>query len=219
MNCLRPLMAVVAASMALLSGCDRAERDWREAQKTNTFAAYNAYRTNYPKNAHVAEARSGVEKLEWREAQSKGTIEAYETYLKSEPDGAHAADAHSRAESLDWTSTVSAGPKASSAYVAFHRKYPGSDRVNAITADLECSQNIAISFGSGFTGSMSLSSLTVNVKGHKELSGEYLLDQPGTKSLIDIYERRGGTIGPLPKANLLVAEFKGRRRIVAVESQ
>lgn len=115
----------------------------------------------------------------------------------------------------DWTAARQANTTA--AYLDFHHKYPGSTRLTAVTADVECSQNLSISVGSGLSGTASMSSLNVDVSGHPELSGEYQPNEAGARSLIERYIERGGTIGKLPHAHLLVAEVNGGPRIVAVD--
>jgi hypothetical protein len=105
-----------------------------------------------------------------------------------------------------------------SAYLDFHRKHPGSTRLTAVTADVECSQNLSISLGGyGLSGTASMSSLDVRVSGHAELSGDYRTDEAGARSLVERYVKLGGTIGKLPHAHLLVAQVSGRPRIVAVD--
>jgi hypothetical protein len=210
------VLTVVALTLA---GCNRTEEDWTVAKQANTIAAYKEFLTNYPDGAHAEDARNGIEALDWKDAQTKGTVDAYEGYLKAHASGAHADAAKSGVESLDWEETGAKGAGAFSAYVDFHRKYPDSTRLTAVTADVECSQNRSISFGGyGLSGTAGMSSLNVDVRGHRELSGEYRADEAGALSLIERYVELGGTIGKLPHAHLLVAEVKGKPRIVAVDA-
>jgi hypothetical protein len=210
------VLTVVALT---LTGCNRTEKDWTAAKQANTVIAYKEFLTNHPQGAHVEDARNGIEALDWKDAQAKGTIDAYEGYLKAHAGGAHAEAAKSGVESLDWEETATKGATAFSAYLDFHRKYPGSTRLTAVTADVECSQNLSLSFGGyGFSGTASMSSLNVDVSGHSELSGEYRANEAGARSLVERYIELGGTIGKLPHAHLLVAEVKGRPRIVAVDA-
>ena len=69
-----------------------------------------------------------------------------------------------RAES-DWTLTKQTNTIA--AYQEFHRKHPHSMHLTSVIADVECSQNLSISMGSGLSGTASLASLNVDVNGSK----------------------------------------------------
>jgi hypothetical protein len=138
---------VLVVLLLLLAGCDRTEKDWTEAKEANTISAYKEFLTTHPQGAHVEEAKNGVEALDWKDAQGKGTIDAYEKYLKSRASGAHAEAAKSGVESLDWEKAQGEGATSSSAYLDFHHKHPGSSRLTTVTADVECSQNLSISFG------------------------------------------------------------------------
>lgn len=208
---------LLMAAALVTGGCDHTEGDWTAAKQANTVAAYQQFLAAHPQGAHAGEARDGIDSLDWKEAQTRGTTDGYQKYLSAHAGGAHAGAAKDAIESAAWDQTRTEGAGRFSAYVDFHRKYPGSTRLTALTADVVCSQNISISFGSAFSGSMSLSSLNVRVSGHPELSGEYQPDEPGARSLIQRYEQLGGTVGKLPHARLLAAEIKGKRRIVALE--
>ena len=119
-------------------------------------------------------------------------------------------------EAQDWQTAQTT--ETTLAYREFHRNYPDSTRLRAITADVECSQNLTMSSGGfGTSGTASLSSLNVIVYGHPELSGQYRANESGTRSLIERYTELGGTVGMLAHARLLVADVKGRPRIVAID--
>jgi len=176
---------------------------------------------NRPPEGAYEEASGGAETLDWKEAQVKGTIEAFKGYLMAHPGGVHAPQATALLSALcedrDWTAATKDAKPA--AYLAFHRTYPDSQRLTAVTADVECSQNLTVSMGGyGLSGTMSLSSLNVNVDGHPKLSGNYGAQESGTLSLGDRYMELGGTVGKLDRAHLLVAKTDGKPRIVAVDT-
>jgi hypothetical protein len=122
-------------------------------------------------------------------------------------------------EQTAWQDAQAKGASQPGSYVDFHRKYPHSPYLTTVIADVECSQNLSISMGYGVSGTASLKSLTVVVNGHPDLSGEYSAEEAGAVSLCRRYMQLGGTIGELKGAKVLVANLKGKQRIVAVEMQ
>lgn len=198
-----------------LIGCNRAEKDWTEAKQANTIPAYEKFLANHPQGVHVEEAKNSIDALDWKDAEVKGTIDAYEGYLRVHPGGIHAV------EVLDWDKTIAKGAPAPSEYSDFHRKYPDSKRVTAVMADIHCEQKLGITIGDATEPSFSsyLQALVVNVSGHPELSGEYTPEEAGARSLIEIYRKKGGVISDLSNAQLLVADIKGKPRVVAVDTR
>ncbi len=89
------MTCILAASV--LAACDRRESAWRDAQRDDSQAAYQAYLELYPTGVHAAEARAELEARregeEWARAERLGTPEAWQRYLAGWPDGRHAAEA------------------------------------------------------------------------------------------------------------------------------
>jgi hypothetical protein len=175
--------------------------------------------TAHTGGAHIEDARNSInDALDWKNAQATGTIDAYEAYLKAHTGGAHVEEARNGVESLDWDKTAVKGMTATSAYLDFHHKYPDSTRLTAVTADVDCSQIIQVHMNYGVSGEAYLESLNVTVTGHPELSGEYRPSEAGACSLIQCYTEQDGIISKLHNAHLLVANVKGKTRIVAVDT-
>ncbi len=89
------MTCLLAASF--LASCDRRESDWRDAQRQDSPASYQAYLERHPTGAHAAEARAWLEARreseEWARAERLGTPEAWQRYLAGWPEGRHAEEA------------------------------------------------------------------------------------------------------------------------------
>lgn len=67
-------------------------KDWNEAKRGNTIAAYNDYLRTNPKGDYAKSARSAIVRIEndakaWNVARSTHTKQAYQTYLAKNPNG------------------------------------------------------------------------------------------------------------------------------------
>lgn len=96
---MRAQWIVVAIAACMLAACSRQEAGWREAERTDSIAAYEAYLSRYPAGAHGAEARARIlalrEERDWARAGRLRTPESWQRYLADWPDGRHAAEARS----------------------------------------------------------------------------------------------------------------------------
>ena len=67
------------------AGCSRQVSAWREAERHDSVAAYEAYLRDYPAGAHAPEARTRLsdlrEQQEWDRALRFNTPEAFQRYL------------------------------------------------------------------------------------------------------------------------------------------
>jgi hypothetical protein len=94
---LRAQWIVVAIAACMLAACSRQETGWREAERADSIAAYEAYLSRYPAGAHGAEARARIlalrEEQDWARAGRLRTPESWQRYLADWPDGRHAAEA------------------------------------------------------------------------------------------------------------------------------
>jgi len=93
------VLAVVIGSIAL-GGCSRQESAWRQAERQDSVAAYEAYLRDYPAGAHAPEARTRLsdlrEQQEWDRALRFNTPEAFQRYLSRYPSGRYAEAARGR---------------------------------------------------------------------------------------------------------------------------
>jgi hypothetical protein len=121
--------AVFVASLCVLSllGCSRSEREWKQAQQSNTVAAFDKYVSDFPQSKYLAEARSRIESLEWDAAQLSNTVAAFDKYIGRYPDGKHFLDAKNSMEALEWNAALSAHNE--SKLNALIAKYPASANV------------------------------------------------------------------------------------------
>ena len=67
-------------------------KDWNEAKRGNTIAAYNDYLRTNPKGDYTKSARSAIVRIEndakaWNVARSTHTKQAYQNYLAKNPNG------------------------------------------------------------------------------------------------------------------------------------
>jgi hypothetical protein len=93
------LLAVLIGLLAL-AGCSRQESAWRQAERQDSVAAYEAYLRDYPAGAHAPEARTRLsdlrEQQEWDRALRFNTPEAFQRYLSRYPSGRYAQAARER---------------------------------------------------------------------------------------------------------------------------
>lgn len=117
-------------SAVLLVACDSAKYEWSQANSLNTIAAYQAFVSKYPNDAHAADAMRRIADLQdlqaWSTAQAASTVQGYQQYISAEPNGAHSQAARdeiaSRERSAAWHS-VEANETAQSLQ-EFLQKYP-----------------------------------------------------------------------------------------------
>ena len=124
------LLSLVFASLACVTGCNRAESDWKAAQSVNTVAAYNDFLGKHPQNSHIAEVRQAIDVLDWNDAKSKSTVDAFNAYLLKNAQGKYVAEAKSSIENLDWKAAQAKGSVES--YEAYVRSH--AESAHALTA-------------------------------------------------------------------------------------
>jgi len=118
------------ASAVLLVACGSAKYEWSQANSLNTIAAYQAFVSKFPNDAHAADAMRRIAELQdvqaWSTAQAASTVPGYQQYLSAEPNGAHFQAARdeitSRERSAAWHS-VQANETAQTLQ-EFLQKYP-----------------------------------------------------------------------------------------------
>jgi len=90
----------MAIALLVLAGCSRQESAWREAERQDSVAAYEAYLRDYPAGAHAPAARTRLadlrEQQEWDRALRFNTPEAFQRYLSRYPSGRYAQAARER---------------------------------------------------------------------------------------------------------------------------
>ena len=86
--------------LLVLAGCSRQESAWRQAERQDSVAAYEAYLRDYPAGAHAPEARTRLsdlrEQQEWDRSLRFNTPEAFQRYLSRYPSGRYAEAARER---------------------------------------------------------------------------------------------------------------------------
>ena len=94
------LLLAIAIGLLVLAGCSRQESAWRQAERQDSVAAYEAYLRDYPAGAHAPEARTTLsdlrEQQEWDRALRFNTPEAFQRYLSRYPSGRYADAARER---------------------------------------------------------------------------------------------------------------------------
>jgi len=94
------LVLAVAIGSIVLGGCSRQESAWRQAERQDSVAAYEAYLRDYPAGVHAPEARTRLadlrEQQEWDRALRFNTPEAFQRYLSRYPSGRFAQAARDR---------------------------------------------------------------------------------------------------------------------------
>jgi hypothetical protein len=88
----RPSLTGILCCTVLLSACGTGY-DWSHAVTLNTIAGYRKFLSQYPDDAHAADAQSRIAKLQdeqaWTIAQIASTVAGYQQYLSTEPNGSH----------------------------------------------------------------------------------------------------------------------------------
>lgn len=62
---------------------------WEEAQKADTYQAYQRYIKSHPDGKYIAKAQKLAESSYWNSIEQDTTAKKFKTYLKKFPDGAH----------------------------------------------------------------------------------------------------------------------------------
>lgn len=130
------LLSLAFGTMACLTGCNRAESDWKTAQSVNTVAAYNDFLSKHPQNSHIAEVKKAIDVLDWNDAKSKSTVEAFNGYLLKNAQGKYAAEAKSSIENLDWKAAQAKGTVESyEAYIRSHGESANTPTARELLAE------------------------------------------------------------------------------------
>ncbi|MEQ8861491.1 MAG: SPOR domain-containing protein [Pseudomonadales bacterium] len=133
-----------------LSGCDRQEAAWQEAQATDTAAAYQAYLEEHGDSPQAVEAEQRIRALQrtklWEEARQADTADAYRRFLEQFPDADRAEQARERLSEIERQTAWERlrGSSDIAALRAFVETQPGDplaeqarQRVSALTAEAE----------------------------------------------------------------------------------
>jgi len=116
------------------AGCDRTDKDWQNAQKTNSVGSYQQFMEKHPQAAQVADAKKQIVSLDWADAKTKNTAPAFREFIKNHPDSPEVAEAMKLLERLDWAEIqlIKDGEPAKRTEMlqAFLKNYPGSQQVN-----------------------------------------------------------------------------------------
>jgi hypothetical protein len=81
-------------------GCDRTERNWKQAREANTASSYAGFIAKHPNGPHVDEARLSLDDLDWVAAKKENTFDGYNIYLTRHADGKHLSDARAGIKQL-----------------------------------------------------------------------------------------------------------------------
>jgi hypothetical protein len=88
----------MAATVLAITSCDRAQREWEQADREGTIASYETFLGRHPRHARAREARERLLELSWERARSTDSIVAYEDFLAAYPDGPRALEAKAAKE-------------------------------------------------------------------------------------------------------------------------
>lgn len=119
----------------IIAGCSTLQKDWDNAQQTNTTGGFHKFLSEHPRSQFSRVAKSKVEKLKWNEAQILNTEEAYRTFLSSYPRSKFVQSAKDRIEKLKWEGTQKLNTE--EAYLSFLSVYPKSTFLQAAKGHIE----------------------------------------------------------------------------------
>jgi hypothetical protein len=149
--------------------CNTSERDWKQAEESNTASGYTEFIAKHPNDPHVIEAKASLDDLDWRVATTDGTFDAYNAYLNRHADGKHGADAKAGIRNLPFQMRI-----LSIAVARKFQAYVGGG------ANIEPPEPVSFPFGGGGMPLISFSS-----GGPAFLAGE-VASKDATKKLIRI---------------------------------
>ncbi len=98
------LPALIVLVAALLTGCDRQQAAWEEAQEAGTIAGYQEFLETYPESPNAEQARQRIDEMRraqlWEQARQADTAAAYEEFLTEFPQSEEAEQARARLSEL-----------------------------------------------------------------------------------------------------------------------
>src|SRR5690625_4261508 len=89
------ILMILASVCLAINSCNKTTT-WKEAQKKNTYKAYQTYIKAHPEGGHLAEAQKRAESSYWNSIKDDTLSRAYQKYLELLPNGAHKIKAKTR---------------------------------------------------------------------------------------------------------------------------
>ncbi len=142
------LAALIVLVAALITGCDRQQAAWEEAQEAGTMAAYQEFLETYPESPNAEQARARIDEMRrtqlWEEARQADSAAAYEAFLTEFPQSAEAEQARARLSELERTRQWEAlqdsqDVQALRAFAEQHSGTPVAEQARQRASELEAS--------------------------------------------------------------------------------
>lgn len=143
---IRSLVALGCLVLAALTGCDRQETAWRDAQEADTVGAYQEFLQSYPESPQATEAGERIRTLQrealWQQTLEADSLEAYQQFLAEFPEGDGADQAADRIAELtsqtEWEALRDSNDlEALQAFADRYGDYPISTQARQRIEDLE----------------------------------------------------------------------------------
>jgi len=116
--------------LPFIFSCNRAESDWKEADKKNSLEVYQDFINKYPENEHIKEALQKIEDLEWEKAVKENKIEFFSDFTKKYPQNRHQEEIQHILEQLEYELASCSDNRDS--LISFLNQYPASARSSEI---------------------------------------------------------------------------------------
>ena len=84
--------------LTFVAGCSSST--WEEAQKANTYEAYQSYIQDHPNGEHIEVAKNRSDSLFWRSIQGDTAATSFKKYLNKYPGGQFRAEAQEKLDKL-----------------------------------------------------------------------------------------------------------------------
>jgi outer membrane protein assembly factor BamD (BamD/ComL family) len=207
-----------------------------EASNNNSVAALKSFVEEFTNSAFSKQATETIERLEYEQALKVETVAAYQAFLSLYTNSPHASEIRNKLDSLlqdaDWRGASTSTDL--SAFLAFQKKYPKSDRVKLIPGAFKSDPEYTyeVNMADIFSGlgskeqparmKMKVVNISVTFSGNFTVPAKISLEKAVQWNAIN-YSKVGDDVGmisgkDIPQANLVLARREGGTyEIVGVE--
>lgn len=205
-----------------------------EASSNNSISALKSFVQEFTNSAFSEQATEAIERMEYEQAIKVDTVAAYQAFLNVYTNSPHTPEIRSKLDSVveeaDWRGAGASTDL--SAFLAFHKKYPNSNRVKLIPGNFKSEPEYVFEanpFISGFGTKerpapmkMKVVNIGLNFTGSFAVPNKVPLETAVRWNAIN-YSKVGDDVGmisgkQIPEANLVVVKREGGNyEIVGVE--
>lgn len=207
-----------------------------EATSNNSISALRSFVEEFTNSAYSKQATEAIERLEYEQAIKVDTVGAYQAFLSQYTNALHTSEIRSKLDLLledaDWRGAGTSTDL--SAFLAFHKKYPKSDRVKLVPGAFksEPEYTFEVNMGDILSGlgtqsrpgrmKMKVVNIGLTFSGSFDVPAKVSLEKAVQWDAIN-YRKVGDDVGmisgkDIPQANLVVVRREsGNYEMVGVE--